>query len=185
MADTRTFIAFELPPVVKQQVRQVVKQLAFLDDLVRWSKPEGVHLTLQFLGDVSPELMPQIIKMVQKVAKETPPLSLCLSGLGGFASLNQARVIWLGVLGDVLGLCNLQSLLEAELTPFGLAPERRKYFPHITLGRARRNAVAVDVARVGPIPSVLFRADKVTVMKSTLGPDGAAYHPLAYGLLKT
>lgn len=184
MADTRTFIAFELPAVVKQQACQVVERLSFLDDHVRWAKPDGLHLTLKFLGDVSPDLMPKIIRIVQNVAKETSPLTLCVSDLGGFANLKQARVIWLGVKGDVVGLRNFQHTIETELTPFGFVPERRKYFPHITLGRVRRNALAVEADRVGPISPIRFRADRVTVLRSELGPDGAVYHPLAYGLLQ-
>jgi RNA 2',3'-cyclic 3'-phosphodiesterase len=184
MANTRTFIALELPEAVKLQACQVIERLSFLDDRVRWTRPDNLHLTLNFLGDVSPELMPKIIETVQTIAKETLPLTLCVSGLGGFADLNEARVIWLGVQGDVSGLRNFQSMIETQLTPFGFVPERRKFFPHITLGRSRRKAVAVDVTRVGSLSPIHFQAGRVTVMKSELGPGGAVYHPLAYGLLQ-
>jgi 2'-5' RNA ligase len=184
MADIRTFIAFELPGVVAQRVTDVIHRLSFLGDKVRWVKADNVHLTLRFLGDISPELVPEIVTIVQNVTHEMAPLTLCVAGLGGFSDLKNARVIWLGVQGDVDRLRHLHELLEARLTPFGLEPDRRKYFPHITLGRARRNAVDVDVARVGPVQPIHFRVDRLTVLKSELRPEGTVYKPLGYGLLK-
>ena len=182
--DIRTFIAFELPGVVHQQVGNAIQRLSFLGDRVRWSKPDGAHLTLKFLGDVSQEQVSEIGAVVQNVAQKSAPLMLTVTGVGGFPDLDQARVIWLGVQGDLDGLRDLHSHLEAELTPLGFEPERRKYFPHITLGRARRNAVSVDGARVGTFSPVHFRVDCLTLMKSELQPEGAVYSPLSYGALK-
>lgn len=182
--DIRTFIAFELPGVVRQHVVNATQRLSFLGDRVRWSKPEDAHLTLKFLGDVPPEQLPEIVSAFQDVSQKTPPLTFCVVGVGGFPDLDQARVLWLGVQGDVDGLRDLHRHLEVVLTPLGFDPERRKYFPHITLGRARRNPVAVDVSRVDTFSPVHFRVDRLTLMKSELRPEGAVYSPLYYGALK-
>lgn len=182
--DIRTFIAFELPSMVRQQVVNATQRLSFLGDRVRWSKADDAHLTLKFLGDVSSEQLPEIVSAFQGVSQKTPPLTLRVVGVGGFPDLDQARVIWLGVQGDLAGLRDLHSHLEAALTPLGFEPERRKFFPHITLGRSRRNPVAVDVSRVGTFSPVHFRVDRLTLMKSELRPEGAVYSPLFYGALK-
>lgn len=183
MADIRTFIAIKLPGVAAQLVADMTQRMQFMGDKVRWVREDGVHLTLKFLGDVPEETVPDVVKIVQRTVQGRKPMTLSLAGLGGFASLDNARVIWLGVQGDVDALGTLQAEMDLHLESLGFAREKRKYFPHITLGRARRQSVAVDVSRVGAFQPVYFRADCVTIFKSDLQPQGAVYTPLGYGLL--
>jgi len=184
MAHIRTFIAIELPGVVTQLVTTVTQRLSMLSEQVKWVKVDGVHLTLNFLGDVSAEIVPDVVKAVQNVGQKQSPFTLSVDRLGGFASLEQARVLWLGVNGDTEALATLHRNLTDELTPLGFEPERRKFFPHITLGRARRQPVSINPYTVGPIQPIHFRVDHLTVFKSELHPQGAKYTPQGFGLLQ-
>jgi len=183
MANIRTFIALEMPFVVTQQLAGVMDQLGFLGDRVRWAKPDGVHLTLKFLGDVSAECIGDIVEIAQHVAAQSEPLTLQTSGVGGFPNLEKARVLWLGIRGDVDALSQLQETLERHLEPLGFERERRKFFPHLTAGRARRQPVCVERDRLAATQPIHFRVDRLTVMKSELRPEGAVYTPLGYGML--
>lgn len=184
MAHIRTFIAIELPGVVTQLVAKVTQRLSGLNDQVKWVKPDGVHLTLNFLGDVATDVVPDVVKTTQKVTQESAPFTLCVDRLGGFASLEKARVLWLGLNGNTEALATLQQHLADALTPLGFEPERRKFFPHITLGRVRKQPVSLDPNAGGPIQPIHFRVDHLTVFKSELHPQGARYTALGYGLLQ-
>ena len=183
MASIRTFVALELPGVVRQTLADMQSNLDFLDRKVRWVRPEGVHLTLKFLGDVSEAQVPAIVSAVQEAAANAQVLRLSTSGIGGFPNLDRARVVWVGIQGDLEPLQDLQGRVDDLLEGAGFPAEKRRFFPHVTLGRARRNAVRVPEDRAGPVPSVHFQVDRVTVIKSELNPDGAVYSPLGYGLL--
>ena len=86
MADVRIFVAIEMPSVVGQQVAGVSQRLSYLKQ-VRWVKPEGVHLTLKFLGDVAEERVSEIVSAVQQIASDTAPMMLSTTDVGGFPKL--------------------------------------------------------------------------------------------------
>ncbi|MCZ6634728.1 MAG: RNA 2',3'-cyclic phosphodiesterase [bacterium] len=183
MASIRIFVALELPGVVRQILADTQSNLDFLDRKVRWVRPEGMHLTLKFVGDVCEGQVPVIVSAVQEAAANTQVLRLSTSGMGGFPNLDRARVVWVGIQGDLEPLRDLQGRVDDLLEGAGFPAEKRRFFPHVTFGRARRNPVQVPKDRAGPVPSVHFQVDRVTVIKSELKPDGAVYSPLGYGLL--
>ena len=185
MGSVRTFVALELPWAVGITLAAAIERLAFLGNKVRWVRPEGAHLTLKFLGDVDEARVPGVVAAVQDAASGIPPFTLKTAHLGGFPRLERARVFWLGLQGDVDVVCRLQERVEQVLAPMGFAPERRRFFPHITLGRARRNPVGGAPASGAAVPAVHFPVDRVVVMKSDLQPGGAVYSPLGYGLLES
>ena len=184
MEPVRTFVALELPEAAVQTLAGVIDRLSRLQDRVRWTRPEGMHLTLKFLGDVEAEKVPEVVDAVGKVAGKAAPFSLHTAEIGGFPGEDRARVVWVGVGGDLDALTGLQAGVEAALSPLGFPPERRRFFPHLTLGRARRNPVAVPPEPAGSVRSPDFRVERVTVMKSDLRPGGAVYTALGYGRLK-
>jgi len=181
MADIRIFVALELPGIVGQLVVEVAKHLSHLNQ-VRWVKPKGAHLTLKFLGDVAENVLPEVVVVVKHVAAKCDPLRLATTQVGGFPGLDRAQVIWLGVDGDLDRLYGLQSQIEMGLEGLGFKPERRKFKAHITVGRARRKPVKVDVERVSALRPIHFSIDRVSVMKSDLNPEGAVYTPMGYGI---
>ena len=183
MAGIRTFVALEMPVVVKRQVVFVAHHLSHLGQM-RWVRSEGVHLTLKFLGDVEENRVADIVSVVQQVASKFQPLALSTAGLGGFPRLERAQVLWLGVEGDLEQLRVLQGRIAQKLEGLGFERERRQFFAHVTVGRARRKPVRVTAENVKTWRAVNFTIDRVSVMKSTLRPEGAVYTPLGYGMFE-
>ena len=183
MAGIRTFIALEMPVAVKRQVVSVARHMRHLGQM-RWVRPEGVHLTLKFLGDVEENRVADVVLAVQQVASEFQPFALSTAGLGGFPRLESARVLWLGVEGDLGRLRMLQGRIAQRLEDLGFERDRRQFFAHVTVGRARRGPVHVTDENTKKWRAVNFPVDRVSVMKSTLRPDGAVYTPLGYGMFE-
>ena len=181
METVRTFVAVELPAVVGETLAEAVGHLSHLDDRVRWVRPENIHLTIKFLGDVQEPMLQQVVAAVQGAVRYASPFTLKTSRVGGGPNLERARVIWVRVAGDVAELSALQTEVETALLALDFPRERREFLPHLTLGRARRRPV--ELPDEVPCQEVSFRVDRVTVFKSDLRPAGPVYTPLGYGLL--
>ena len=152
---------------------------------VRWVDPEGIHLTLKFLGDIEPALVEDVLRAMEQAASGTAPFQLHLDGLGVFPNLRRPRVLWAGVGGDMDALGALQEKVEAAMEGLAFPRERRAFSPHLALGRVRDTISAVARQRVGGLVSQgsLDGADPwpvnaVHLMRSNLTPDGAVYTSL-------
>lgn len=185
MKPIRGFIAFPLPEPVIVHLRSLQGSLraAGLDDL-RFVRPENIHLTLRFLGDVAPSAMDAISEAMAEVAVEMPPLSLTARGIGAFPSAQRARVVWAGLTGDTAALIDFQGRLCAALEPLGFPRERRRFAAHLTLARARDRR-PVDPERLvaameslNDLASPPFPAAQLVLFQSDLRPGGAVYTPL-------
>jgi RNA 2',3'-cyclic 3'-phosphodiesterase len=176
----RLFIALPLPPEVTGWLWQFGQKLAGVvpPEAVRWVRPEGMHLTLSFLGDeVTAVQLPLIIQALDQLATVTQPFSLHLDKLGCFPKPLAPRVIWAGLAGDVVQLRQLKTGLDELLTPLGWPPERRSFSPHLTLGRVKDTA---GVARASlPFGTLLqkqgFVNTAVSLYQSQLTPQGPHY----------
>ena len=102
-----------------------------------WVKPENLHLTLRFLGEVEEARLPELSKAIASSLQGTSPFPLALGGLGAFPDLRFPRVIWIGVKRGAEELSALQARLEEGLQRIGFSPEDRPFSPHLTLGRVR------------------------------------------------
>ncbi len=176
----RSFIAVDLDPTVLAAVGSLQRELAGCAADVRWVRPAGMHVTLKFLGGIAPSLLDQVHHAVQQALADRPAVRLLVRGLGAFPSLQRPRVLWVGLTGA--GLALLAEHVEGAVTPLGFAAERRRFSPHLTLGR-------VNSLRGWPQLKEIFAAhaaddfgattiSAVTVYRSVLRPDGAVYTPL-------
>jgi 2'-5' RNA ligase len=188
MERIRSFVAIELEDELKQELRQVQRDLSSrgIRDEVRWVKPEGIHLTLKFLGNVPAAKVESIEVALAEACEETHPLKLGFRGLGCFPNPSRPNVIWVGVEGDVDPLSALQRRIEERLATLGYEREKRKYTPHLTLGRVARNVAAGQRRRIGELiettkPEALgdMAAREISLMRSDLTPVGAKYSRLA------
>ncbi len=187
----RSFIAIPLPQDVQQTIAD------WLDDLqkrqrngVRWVDPMKMHLTMKFLGDISPDDIPAIQNEMQLVAAECPAFSFDLKGLGAFPGVYKPRVIWVGVVSPP-AMQQLHHHLTKKLAGIGFPAEERKFSPHLTLGRISRHASEKDVARVSSIlrqpPKIALPGIPVDCLhfyRSDLHPDGSVYTLLKHASLK-
>jgi 2'-5' RNA ligase len=189
MKQLRTFIALELSPAVRKHTLQLQKRLQPLIDDVRWSRQDGIHLTLKFLGEVPEIELPAVCQAVRAAAEKHPPLQLQPTVLGAFPHLGRPRVFWLGVGGEHEPLLALQQDVDRCLNQAGFPIEHRRFHAHLTLGRCRRARdledghfqSAVDwLAESAGDPRLQFQVNEVATFASFLEPGGARYQAIGH-----
>lgn len=142
----RLFVAVELAAELKQGLSALADKFMAARADVKWVEGENFHLTLYFLGEVPPDLLPRVQGALSEAGAGVPPFTLKLEGVGAFPSLARPRVIWVGARGGE-ELLRLQQQVAAGLTPLlAGAQDSRPFSPHITLGRVRspRNLSALS-----------------------------------------
>ena len=148
---------------------------------VRWVAVSSIHLTLKFLGEIEPDVLPPLPEALRTASMGESGFSLLLRGLGAFPNLHGPRVVWCAVEGDTERLKRLQERVEQACAKFGFAPEGREFHPHLTLGRVqgKRNLQhLLEYIKVGSDLESAFAVDRYHVYKSTLTPKGAIYNVL-------
>ncbi len=188
MEQIRTFVAIELDDDLKRGLTETQDLLKGrgIADLVRWVKSGGIHLTLKFLGNVPADTINEIVVAISQGSQGIRPFALSFGGLGCFPSPSRPNVIWIGVDGDTETLTRLQGSIEDRLSVLGYPPEKRKYTPHLTLGRVARHVETGERRHLGRLiekQSIDLLGEmtvlKVSLMKSELSPAGAKYTRLA------
>lgn len=193
----RAFIAVELPGAVKSALVRLQGSLMPSEHpFVKWVDPDGIHLTLKFLGNIAAGRIPELTKAISEAARGMAPFRLELGSLGAFPNLRAPRVIWVGLGGEIASLITLQKNIESALISLGFAPEDRAFSPHLTLGRVRERTSPSERRRLGEVVASLkaeaispFRVDSLSLMRSRLTREGAFYNclasvPLGSGLSK-
>lgn len=189
----RLFIAVELSPEVRQALGRVqaAMQRQLPPRTVRWTNPEGIHLTLKFLGDTPEALVPAISQEIQAAAAAFAPFELGVAGVGCFPNARRARVVWAGVPDVPRPLAGVQRAIDLHMARLDFPRETRPFSPHLTLGRvddrispAGRDALAGMLAKaeIGSLGTV--QVAQVVLFKSDLQPTGAVYTVLARGPLR-
>lgn len=186
MPDTlRLFVACELPAALLEAIARVQADLKKRTEMrLRWVRPEGIHLTLKFLGDVEPSHANDI---QMALAREIEPFELTLrpNKLGGFGG-NRVRVVWLGLDGDLEELERLAGTVDEAMADAGFEREGRPFRAHLTLARVpdragnrERRALAelVEGCELPEMPEV--KVSQVALIRSILGQGGARYETLA------
>ncbi len=182
--ELRLFVALELPAPVLTALEKLQEQLRADRSAraVRWTRPEGIHLTLKFLGETPAPRLDAIRAGLVEVASGHRSLRLQAAGLGCFPNPRAPRVIWVGLSGDLDALGALQEAVEAALAPLGFPTEKRPFSPHLTLGRVQQDAAPADVRALGALVTGTtvgtlgaWQAAAVSLMRSELSRAGARY----------
>jgi RNA 2',3'-cyclic 3'-phosphodiesterase len=181
----RAFIAIDLPSHIQEKLSDILNQLKRPDTMaVRWVPARNIHLTIKFLGDVSPSNLEILTKILQSEVSRYKPFEIRVASLGAFPSMRRPRVVWVGVEAPSV-LQSLQRAVEVETVRLGYAAEDRPFSPHLTLGRVAHNASPEEVrqvadvlvnCKVGELGTALV--DQVRLFRSDLQPGGAVYTPL-------
>ena len=181
----RVFIALVIPPAAKEALAQTIGQLReSLPTGVRWVDPNDIHLTLKFLGNISPALVAPVLEGMTRSSQDFPTIGLGLEGLGAFPNSRQPRVLWAGADGDMNSLSQLQERVEREISPLGFPSERRGFNPHLTLGRVRDNATPTQRGQIGDlflrqslVPTDSWLAQELHLIQSVIRPGQANLYP--------
>jgi 2'-5' RNA ligase len=178
----RTFIAVKLPETVLAAIDGVQERLASHGFNVRWVTTGNIHLTLKFLGEVDKDEVDGIAAVLTEAVHGFAPLRLAAAGVGVFPSVKRARVIWVGISGQLPELAALQRSIEDRLAGIGYPHEKRPFSGHLTLGRVKGRIAASRLTSamvaLRDFASETFEVDRVVLFKSDLRPTGAAYTEL-------
>lgn len=184
-ATIRVFVAIQLPVTVKNALGSAIAEIGSFRG-AHPVKPEGVHLTLKFLGDVDVERVGSLCEAIEAVAWSVAPFSLSLGGTGVFSESRAARVLWVGVTGQIELLQELRRDLESTTSALGFTKDRRGFSPHITLVRARPESPSEELnktiealSRLKFLDGLQIPVSHISLMRSTLRLKGASYDTLA------
>jgi len=192
MEQIRSFIAIELPDGLKLELSSLQAMLRQPDDRwVKWVNPQGIHLTLKFLGNIPADKISPVSVAMEAAVNGIPPFNLEVSNLGAFPNLRQVQIIWVGVSGETELLRKLQQRLDSQLKPLGFNPEKRGFTAHLTLGRLRNQAPADERLKLGQLITTaefvsthVIEVKAINLMKSQLTREGAIYSRAASVSLK-
>lgn len=188
----RLFVAIELPQDILQVLEGIQAQtrenLGEAASLMRWSRSEGIHVTLQFLGEMPAARIPEITEALQQACAGKEPFALEVGGLGAFPNVRKPRVVWVGLGGDTPAAIELAAAVQEALGALGFKPDK-PFSPHMTVGRVREG---VGIGRLTPLSRVLsltrtilpeearFQVNGVSLMQSFMQSGGSVYKQVAH-----
>ena len=178
----RSFIAIELPDTVKSALLSLQQKLKTCGADVRWVRPEGIHLTLKFLGDIEDKLVDRIIETLKGTCIKFKTFSCEVRGIGVFPTARAPRVLWAGI-ADHDALTLIQQEIDIGMSSLGFERENRKFTAHLTLGRFRSSegkiALLDKIEAHKELTLGIIDVNHISLMRSELGPAGAKYARIA------
>lgn len=175
-------MAVELDPGTIAALNRVVHQLRGQLNDVRWTRPDRLHLTLKFIGEIDNRLLPQLCTSVRDACLGVAPFRLGIAGLGAFPKDKAPRVLWAGISEGAEQLRELAERLEMHLAELGIPRESRLYTPHLTLGRFGRGASKESAGAILGSFAERVQAhteiDQVVLMSSLREQGETVYEPI-------
>ncbi|MCD6272036.1 MAG: RNA 2',3'-cyclic phosphodiesterase [Deltaproteobacteria bacterium] len=178
----RAFICFKLPKRLISSIGRIQESVKQYELKIRWVRPENIHLTIKFLGDISWSDIDDIEMAIKETAADFAPLLLSAQVLGVFPNIKRPRVIWIGLSGQVEELIGLQRMLDKKLRLIGFPKEKRPFKGHLTIGRVKGRLDARQlsdiISRFNKFETKQFSGDKIFLIQSELKPSGPIYTKL-------
>jgi len=174
----RAFIAIDLPESVRAALRRKQASFRSVSADARWTQPEGIHLTLKFLGDEVSDLKVRDACETLKNLGPFEPFAVGLKGFGFFPDARRPKVFWVGVEAPA-SLVQLAEQVEEAMRKIGFAREPRVFRPHLTLARFRvpqpQPALQALLAQQGDEELGSFEVSEFFLFESKLSPQGPEY----------
>ena len=188
----RAFIAIVLPSGIKGAVSKIQGELKTTLPKISWTKPDNLHITLKFLGEISPQQLSNIKQVITEVAKTNTWFQIKFKTIGVFPNIKQARIIWIGTNQVPLRMKKIVEQLELKCMKLGIPKEKRLFYNHITVGRIKNNTNTTDLEKeLNKVRRDLINKDfefdvgRIILFKSTLASTGPTYTVLDETSLKT
>ncbi len=180
----RAFVAVSLSSAVQSSVEKLIRSLRQEIDGVKWVDTQNLHITLKFLGDVPMNELHRIIAAIQRGAESVETFDLEFRGCGVFPNAEQPRTIWIGAGQGSEELTVAATAIEDELFKLGFPKEHRRFSPHLTIGRVKRDvrvseAVSGFLTERSELAFGSSGVDEVIVYSSELTRNGPIYDELA------
>jgi 2'-5' RNA ligase len=177
----RSFIAFELTnEEIKAKLMEIQKQLKESGANLKFVKPENIHITMRFLGNIQPQMVERIHREMEKISFDS--FQVEIRKVGAFPRIRNPRVIWVGIQTNVDKLASISQQLESHLNSLGFPPESKAFRPHITLARVRTGRNRLEL--VGILDKIadqefgVLELHCLKLKKSVLTPKGPIYSTL-------
>ena len=180
----RGFIAIDIEsfPILKNFQQDIKKTGAN----VKLVEPENIHITLKFLGDTPEEQIENINDIISSSVAEIEPFEIIVKGAGVFPNESYLKVIWVGISpGDTIA--SISKTLDEKLASLGFKREKKKFSPHLTIGRVRsarnKNELIEVIEKYKEITFESFKVSSIKLKKSQLTSQGPIYSNLKEILL--
>lgn len=184
----RSFIAIELPESIHKALAVVQSEYKETGADIRLVKPDNIHLTLKFLGDIPEAEVEKVEEVLKTVCGRYEPFEIGVCRTGIFPPKGSPRVLWAGLRNNN-HLTDLQRDIEDGLADIGFKKENRRFIPHLTIGRfrsSRRKEAVDEIIRSHENDGFgEMTARSVCLMKSELRPEGARYSKISETYLKS
>jgi len=173
----RLFVAVDVPEHLKDAIETgVVGRLRVGASGAKWTRPEGRHLTLKFLGNVDEPRVAGIASVVEDAAARHGSFPASFDEIGGFPDLRRPQVLWIGLGRGNAELARIASDLDEGFVRLGFEAERRPFRGHLTLARFPKPS-AIELPPL-ETPDEPFRVEEFVLFESKLHPKGARYTAL-------
>lgn len=179
----RTFICVEIPFEIRRELSAFQDGLKSVGGDIKWVRPESIHLTLKFLGDVDKTRIGDLAELIRNSIQEFKPFPASFGHTGTFPNSRRPNVIWVGVIDGKESLQMIAHRLNQSLIDMGFEEEKRKYHPHLTIGRVRsmrKIRETIELLSSVPLREYGFQVQELVLMKSDLQSTGAIYTPLEH-----
>ena len=185
----RVFCAFELPELLRVRIEKHIRRVreAVPDAAASWSRAENIHLTMKFFGNVDQARVPVIAEALKRVAKESTPIGITVSGTGVFPRPSRPQVLWIGIDDPTDALAKLQRRVEDECAREGFPKEDRAFRPHLTIARIRQPHHADHLAEAHlrlEFAPVEINLSELVLFRSELSPKGSKYTAISRSRLE-
>ena len=183
MKKIRTFVAVATSSTLQKRAANLIERLRCSDANVSWVKPDNLHLTIKFVGDVPNTEVSQVCQAVGNAVDSDGPFAVSYEGMGAFPNRERPKVIWIGVDQGSERLVQLHASVDNSLGDLGFLPERRPYQPHLTVGRLRRPVPSPQLGELMEqyenFSAGTVEVKELLVMASFLGRGGPTYDVMA------
>jgi 2'-5' RNA ligase len=176
----RVFCAIELPSQLLEKISAHIDRLRITvpDSPASWSRPENVHLTLKFIGEIAQERVRDLSQAVANAVIGFSPFEIVIKETGSFPMQGTPRVFWIDIDDHSGQLAQLQTKLEEECFRFGFQKEARAFNPHLTIARGRKPQGARALATAHKemsFPATEISVKALSVIRSELSSKGSNY----------
>ncbi len=176
----RSFIAIEISESVREKIADLQEELKKHQERISWTKPDNIHLTLKFLGDIEESKTKSIGESLTTATKEFQPFNFFVKELGIFPNFRRPRVLWVGINNTGNELNKIHSKIEQQLNQLGFPKEKKRFNPHLTIGRVQSQVSDQFIEKFNTckFDGGKVKVEEIIFMKSRLRPKGAIYTPL-------
>lgn len=176
----RSFITVDIPDIVKNELALLVTTLKKTGNDVKWVDTKNLHLTLKFVGKITEQQVQGIQEVLTRIGGQQRQFSIHLSGVGGFPSIERARILWVGIDEGQEIMKNLAGKIEEAVSSIGCEKEAKPFSSHLTIGRVKNlrhwKTLMDTVKGISFSSASRIEVNHVSLYRSILSPKGASYH---------